>query len=213
MNLKSPLGGASSRNLLGDLDLFRLPTHAPEENNLALVPNKLGLNPTLNKQLKASVSAVSPKIVAVRKSFEAVSGIVERFSSDRRDMQLLDDWKSIERDYATFLQESRELAIHGANIIHDFLESVLPYLFSNNNIDEKCVELKAYCQTLQEGEKQARIFSKTLELVAAHVVKFKDQWQQRVEEAVQELKISITRLEDDICDLARSIHDVGTSPR
>ncbi len=28
----------------------------------------------------------------------------------------------------------------------DFLESVLPYLFSSNNLEEKCDELKAYCE-------------------------------------------------------------------
>ncbi len=61
------------------------PGGGTEENNIVIVSNKLGLNPTLNKQLKASVSAVSPKVVAVRKSFEAVGGIVERFSVERKD--------------------------------------------------------------------------------------------------------------------------------
>lgn len=85
---------------------------------------------------------------------------------------------------------------------------MLPYLFSNNNLEEKCDELKAYCETLQEGEKQARKFSKTLESVAAHVTDFNDEWQLRVEEAVEELKESIKRLENEICDLVSSIRDL-----
>jgi len=208
MNLKSPLGSAGSSNLLGNLDRFRATVGGTEENNIVIVSNKLGLNPTLNKQLKASVSAVSPKVVAVRKSFETVGGIVERFSVERKDAQLLHNWKLIEEEYAIFLQESSDLALHGAAIIHDFLESVLPYLFSNNNLEEKCDELKAYCETLQEGEKQARKFSKTLESVAAHVTDFNDEWQLRVEEAVEELKESIKRLENEICDLVSSIRDL-----
>ncbi len=63
--------------------------------SLAVVKT-LGLNPTLNKQLKTSVSSVSPKVVAVRKSFEAVGGIVERFSKHEADQKLLEHWKSIE---------------------------------------------------------------------------------------------------------------------
>jgi len=96
MNLKSPLGSAGSSNLLGNLDRFRATVGGTEENNIVIVSNKLGLNPTLNKQLKASVSAVSPKVVAVRKSFETVGGIVERFSVERKDAQLLHNWKLIE---------------------------------------------------------------------------------------------------------------------
>lgn len=118
MNLKSPLGSAGSSNLLGNLDRFRATVGGTEENNIVIVSNKLGLNPTLNKQLKASVSAVSPKVVAVRKSFETVGGIVERFSVERKDAQLLHNWKLIEEEYAIFLQESSDLALHGAAIIH-----------------------------------------------------------------------------------------------
>ena len=58
-------------------------------------------------------------------------------------------------------------------------------------------------QTLQDGEKQARKFSKTLESVATRVVEFRDKWQQRAEEAMGELKDSIKRLEIDIRELAK----------
>jgi len=56
--------------------------------------------------------------------------------------------------------------------------------------------------------KQARKFSKTLESVATHVIEFKEKWQTRVQVAVEELQDSIQCLENEICDLARSIRDV-----
>ncbi|KLO13450.1 hypothetical protein SCHPADRAFT_362603 [Schizopora paradoxa] len=207
MKFKSSSGPLNSPNLVGTLQYFSNAVDGEDKTSI-IVPNNLGLNPTLNKQLKLSVSAVSPKVVAVRKSFEVVGGIVERFSTDGKDAKLRECWKLIEKEYMDFLQESSQLAIHGAEIIHDFLESVLPYLNSSGNLDEKCEELKAYCGTLQEGENQARKFSKTLESVATQVVDFREKWQHRVEEAVGELKDSIKRLEDDIRELGRSIHDV-----
>ncbi len=115
MNLKSPLGLAGSPNLLGNLDRFRATGGGTEENNIVIVSNKLGLNPTLNKQLKASVSAVSPKVVAVRKSFEAVGGIVERFSVERKDAQLLHNWKLIEE-----VDRSKLKLFFGAHILSVF---------------------------------------------------------------------------------------------
>ncbi len=86
-NLESPLGSVGSSNLFRDLDRFWAPVGGTEENNLVLVSSEPegGLNPTIKMDLEASVSAVLPKVVAAKKSFETVRGIVERFSADTRD--------------------------------------------------------------------------------------------------------------------------------
>jgi len=175
--------------------------------SLAVVKT-LGLNPTLNKQLKTSVSSVSPKVVAVRKSFEAVGGIVERFSKHEADQKLLEHWKSIENNYAEFLHESSNLAKQGAIAIGDFIDDVIPYLNSNADPEKKRTELISYCKTLEAGQQQARNFSKSLDLIATAVNEFKDLWQQRIEGVVVGLKDSIRRLELEIRDLAKSICDV-----
>ncbi len=50
---------------------------------------------------------------------------------------------------------------------------------------------------------QARKPSKPLESVATRVMDFSDKWQQRIDEAIEEQKESIRRLEIQICDLER----------
>ncbi len=59
-------------------------------------PSKGGLNSALNKDVKASVSAVSPKVIAVKESFKAVCIFLEQSPSHSTDATLLRDWRLIE---------------------------------------------------------------------------------------------------------------------
>ncbi|KLO13455.1 hypothetical protein SCHPADRAFT_890012 [Schizopora paradoxa] len=178
--------------LVGSTDaIFRISTsdsRTGQGQSALLRVQNLGLNPTLNKQLKASVSAVSPKVIAVRKSFDVVEGTVERFSRHDADKKILEDWKFIET----------------AN----FITHIIPYLISSTNFEKKCAELEAYCETLECGQVQARKFSKTLTSITSLVCEFNDKWHRRTEDAVDELKDSIKRLETEIRELTKSICDV-----
>jgi len=173
-------------------------------------PAPKGVDAVLNRNLTQSIAVVERQVNSVRSTFSTVSQIINdeglEICGDIIDRaSVLKEWRNINDSLEIVLVNSRDVANSGANLIRDFLATVIPYLLSDSDLKEKQRELGEYRETLKEGGECADLFANNFHEISCRVMEFKQKWATHSKETMKRLCTELERLGSDLTAAAESI--------
>ncbi|KLO13435.1 hypothetical protein SCHPADRAFT_904158 [Schizopora paradoxa] len=160
----------------------------------------------LTKDLTESLKTVAQRVSSVRKSFRKIEKLVSESSKTVPAIsKLVSEWGEISQEYDTIIKESRDVACEGAEVIHDFLKYMVPFLTNDNeSLSDRQAEIKSYLETMKDGRGQARRISDALRAVSNRVEDFKAQWAKCTEGALNDIANRLSALQDEIDEMMKS---------